>query len=104
MRRRARRRQRATRYTSPRAAGMRSRPPREFAMRRTTIRAIAVFLFLGVLFTRPTTPAPNPPGKEKPFVQVPDTISAEARKYLESLPDPATLPVMPAADDVAGWK
>src|SRR5207302_843736 len=28
----------------------------------------------------------------------------EARKYMESLPDPATLPVSPAAGDSAGWK
>jgi acetyl esterase/lipase len=48
--------------------------------------------------------AQNPPAKSKPFVQVPDTISAEARQYLESLPDPATLPASPAADDFAGWK
>ena len=40
----------------------------------------------------------------KPFVQVPNTVSAEARKYLESLPDPATLPSWPAPDDIAGWK
>jgi acetyl esterase/lipase len=27
-----------------------------------------------------------------------------ARRYVESLPDPATLPPIPAADDVEGWK
>jgi acetyl esterase/lipase len=37
-------------------------------------------------------------------VQVPDTVSAEVRKYLEALPDPATIPASPAADDRAGWK
>lgn len=40
----------------------------------------------------------------KPFVQVPDTISPEARKFLESLPDPSAGPPSPAPDDVAGWK
>jgi len=39
-----------------------------------------------------------------PFVNVPDTVSPEARKYLESLPDPATLPAWPAPDDLVGWK
>ncbi len=48
--------------------------------------------------------AADRPADKKPFVQVPDTASVEARKYLESLPDPATLPAAPAADDVAGWK
>lgn len=40
----------------------------------------------------------------KPFVEVPDTVSPEARKYLESLPDPANLPIWPAAADLPGWK
>jgi acetyl esterase/lipase len=40
----------------------------------------------------------------KPFVVVPDTVSAQARKYLESLPDPARQADWPAPDDVAGWK
>src|SRR6516165_3030792 len=40
----------------------------------------------------------------KPFVKVPDTISPEARKFLESLPDPSAGPPFPAPDDVAGWK
>jgi hypothetical protein len=43
-------------------------------------------------------------GHEEAFVAVPDTVSAETRKYLESLPDPATLPAWPVADDRAGWK
>jgi acetyl esterase/lipase len=37
-------------------------------------------------------------------VQVPDTVSPEARKYLESIPDPATVPASPASDDLAGWE
>src|SRR5258706_14727208 len=41
---------------------------------------------------------------KKPFVQAADTVPPEARKYLESLPDPATSPAWPAADDIAGWK
>jgi acetyl esterase/lipase len=43
-------------------------------------------------------------GKAKPFVQPADTVSAEARAYLESLPDPASLPAWPAPDDPVGWK
>ncbi len=38
------------------------------------------------------------------FVQLSDNISQEARKYLLSLPDPATVPLSPAAADPAGWK
>jgi len=37
-------------------------------------------------------------------MRFPDTLSDVARRYLESLPDPATVPPAPAADDVAGWK
>lgn len=37
-------------------------------------------------------------------MRFPDTISPEARKYLETLPDPATLPDWPLPDDLAGWK
>jgi len=40
----------------------------------------------------------------KPFIQAPDTVSPQARKFLESLPDPTTLPAMPAAGDRDGWK
>jgi acetyl esterase/lipase len=42
--------------------------------------------------------------QQKPFVTPPDTVSSQARAYLESLVDPATLPVWPAADDIAGWR
>ena len=35
---------------------------------------------------------------------IPDTISTEAREYLKSLEDPASLPESPAADDLEGWK
>jgi acetyl esterase/lipase len=44
------------------------------------------------------------PATRKPIVPVSDTVSPETRKYLESLPDPATQPAWPAADDAAGWK
>jgi monoterpene epsilon-lactone hydrolase len=40
----------------------------------------------------------------KPFAPVADTVSPPAREYLESLPDPATLPEWPKPDDAAGWK
>ena len=40
----------------------------------------------------------------RPFILAPDTVSSEARKYLESLPDPASAPIWPAATDLAGWK
>jgi acetyl esterase/lipase len=39
-----------------------------------------------------------------PFVSIPDTVSPQARRVLESLPDPAARPASPAADDLAGWK
>ena len=68
------------------------------------MRAV-LFLAVGVVFFgRCGAPAPEPPAKEKPFVQVPDTLSPEAKKYLESLPDPDTVPPTPRADDLAGWK
>jgi acetyl esterase/lipase len=47
--------------------------------------------------------AADQPAK-KPFVQAPDTVSPQARKFLESLADPVTWPKLPAPDDVAGWK
>ena len=43
-------------------------------------------------------------GQEGAFVHVPDTVSWEARKYLETLPDPATMAAWPAPEDRAGWK
>src|SRR4051812_8986565 len=43
-------------------------------------------------------------GTRGPFVKAPDTVSPEARKYLESLPNPATLPAWPSPRDAAGWK
>lgn len=60
-------------------------------------------LATGAMLASLTTRAQDRPAAT-PFVQVPDTVSSEARKYLESLPDPATLPAWPAPDDLAGWK
>lgn len=40
----------------------------------------------------------------KTFVPVPDTVSPEARKFLESHVDPATMPQWPAPTDLAAWK
>jgi len=63
------------------------------------LTAVAL-LVTGTHFDR----AQDQPARAKPFVQVPDTVSPEARKYLESLPDPAGLPALPAPDDLIGWK
>ena len=40
----------------------------------------------------------------KPFTPLPDTLSPEVRKHLESLPNPATLPSWPAPTEHAAWK
>src|SRR5262245_36612991 len=48
--------------------------------------------------------AQDRPAGGKPFVQAADTVSPEARAYLESLPDPASLAAWPAPGDHAGWK
>jgi acetyl esterase/lipase len=71
---------------------------------RSSALGIVLALLVGALCGRPVAPAGQQPAKGKPFARVPDTVSPEARKFLESLPDPATLPAVPAADDVAGWK
>ena len=47
---------------------------------------------------------PAQPTRAKPFVEVPDTVSPSVRTYLESFPDPNTLPEWPAPDDLQGWK
>jgi acetyl esterase/lipase len=61
---------------------------------------LAVYALLGWLAAF----AEDKPPMKKPFVEAANTVSPEARKYLESLVDPASLPAWPAADDVAGWK
>jgi len=80
-----------------------SRDTEDF-MRNQRFHLIAVFLAAGALFLWSKVPAQDRPARGKPFVQVPDTVSAEARQYLESLPDPATQPAWPATHDVAGDK
>ncbi len=44
------------------------------------------------------------PPMRKPFAPAAGTVSPQARKYLESLPDPAKIPPWPDADDLAGWE
>ena len=65
--------------------------------------AVAASFVAAMLLGWPTAFAQDRP-MTKPFVEVPDTVSPQARKYLESLPDPETLPAWPAPDDAAGWK
>ena len=77
---------------------------REKTMRNQTLLAAATLLAAGVLLDWLSAAAQDRSDRGKPFIQAPDTVSPEARKYLESLPDPATLPAWPAPDDVAGWK
>jgi acetyl esterase/lipase len=48
--------------------------------------------------------APPPPGQNKPYGYVPDTVSKEAREMLRKATDPALRPPMPAPDDREGWK
>lgn len=67
-------------------------------------RTGAAVLLAGTLLGWLVVYAEDQPAVKKPFAPVADTVSAEARKYLESLADPATLPAWPAADDRAGWK
>ena len=43
-------------------------------------------------------------GEAKPYVNVPDTVSAEFREHLKKLPDPALRPGFPAPDDTDGWQ
>src|ERR1022692_3643292 len=62
--------------------------------------ALLVFAHVGTLAAF----AQDRPATKKPFVQVPDTVSPQARQYLESLPDPATLLAWPAPIAIDGWK
>lgn len=52
------------------------------------------------------TGRPRTIAQERPtaLFPVPDTVSAEAREYLQGLPGPAARPVSPAPDDFAAWK
>src|SRR5262249_11390649 len=76
----------------------------EAIMRNRNNVAVATLPAGGLLRGGRGAAAEDRPAVKKPFVAVPDTVSAEARKYLESLPDPATLPAWLAADDRVGWK
>ena len=73
-------------------------------MRTRQLAPVAALLTACLLLNWLAAPAQERSVTGKPFVQVPDSVSPEARKYLESLPDPATIPAWPAADDLPGWK
>jgi acetyl esterase/lipase len=73
-------------------------------MRLQTILAGAALLATGTLLGWLRAGAQERPAQTVPFVHVPDTVSATARKYLESLPDPASLPALPAPNDLMAWK
>ncbi len=73
-------------------------------MRTTTMLIVATLFGTCFLVGWLVAAAEDGPAKGKPFVQVADTVSPEARNYLHSLPDPATLPAWPAPDDLDGWK
>lgn len=38
-----------------------------------------------------------------PFLNIPETVSAEAQAYLATLTDPALVPAFPEPGDIAGW-
>jgi acetyl esterase/lipase len=76
-------------------------------MRTVSVAAHLILLLAlpaGALLCWLVASAQDHPARGKPFVQVADTVSPQARKYLESLPDPATVPTWPAPSDRAGWK
>lgn len=73
-------------------------------MNNHTILAVATLVTTCAVFAWLAASTGEGPPRGKPFVHVPDNVSPQGRKYLESLPDPATLPTWPAPDDVAGWK
>jgi acetyl esterase/lipase len=79
-------------------------------MRKTVVplvllaTAAALALLTTGAWRQPRASAQDRPDATKPFAHIPDTVSAGARRYLESLPDPATRPAAPAAADLAGWK
>jgi len=69
---------------------------------RWYLRAVSAAFLAGVVCS-PCAWGQSKPGKPS-AMQYPDTLSAVARRYVESLPDPAAVPAAPAADDIAGWK
>jgi len=62
------------------------------------------FLAAGLLLSWVSACAQDRPAEAEPFIRAPDTVSPQARKYLELLPDPASLPALPAPNDLIGWK
>src|SRR5262245_8162885 len=64
-------------------------------MRNRWALEVAAAFGAGMLFAGAAALAQDQKPMATPFVQVPGTVSAEARRYLESLPDPATLPAWP---------
>lgn len=47
--------------------------------------------------TQPTSP-------QKPFLNIPETVSKEAQEFLRTLKDPALTPPFPDSNDLIGWK
>jgi len=41
---------------------------------------------------------------QRPYVNIPDTISPEAQAFLRTLTDPALMPAFPEPDDIEGWQ
>jgi len=73
-------------------------------MHKGPIVIAATLLAVSVLLGWLAVSAQDRPAGKAPVVRVPDTASPEVQKYLQSLPDPNTLPAWPAADDRIGWK
>lgn len=42
--------------------------------------------------------------EQRPYANIPDTISPEAQAFLRTLKDPALMPAFPGPDDLAGWE
>jgi epsilon-lactone hydrolase len=74
------------------------------SLRLTKMLVAAVLLGVGTLLNWLLACAQDRPAKALPFVHVPDTVSPQAKEYLESLPDPSSLPALPAPGDLAAWK
>src|SRR5262245_40171871 len=68
------------------------------------VAAASLGLVVGFLAGRQEAPMPRPADPSTPTARAADTVSPPVREYLESLPDPATLPAWPAPDDHDGWK
>jgi acetyl esterase/lipase len=66
-----------------------------------SLQRYCLLLVIGSFFSIILRPAN---AENRPRHTFPDTLSPDVRRYLESLPDPATLPVWPTPHDAAGWK